>query len=416
MQKILIVFLILAVSGWCFADSTIPDRTATTTAADADEIPIYDASATSGRAITLANFWTWIWTSITSNDGTGSGLDADTLDGVEAAAFLTDAGTDNIDDTHINWGDGAGQVGHADVTALYGSGSCSGYLKSDGTCDTPGGTGDITSVGDCASGDCTAGIADNNVVQIDDADAADDDFAKFTASGLEGRSASEMRTDLGLATTDTPTFAGVTITASDNPSWVLDENDDADIYGVNDDVGEQYEISTDSTPSSNNIIAFDISDGDIHPIQGASLILTDNNTVSLDATADGMDDGEYNGITIEGMAHGETVGALKCVFLASDGKFDIADADAAGEFPALGLTVNGGDDTDAAIILTRGIVRDEDWTGLTVGGAVYLGDDGTGQITQTAPSTSGDCVQIVGWALSDSEIYFDFSRPYLEVE
>jgi hypothetical protein len=116
------------------------------------------------------------------------------------------------------------------------------------------------------------------------------------------------------------------------------------------------------------------------------------------------------------MAHGETVGALNCVFLASDSKFDIADADAAGEFPAFGLTVNGGDDTDAAIILVRGVVRDETWTGLTVGGAVYLGDAGAGAVTQTAPSTSGDCVQIVGWALSDSEVYFDFSRPYQEVE
>jgi hypothetical protein len=151
-------------------------------------------------------------------------------------------------------------------------------------------------------------------------------------------------------------------------------------------------------------------------LEAAARVLDDNESVTIDATPDGMADGAYNGITIGGINHGETVGAIKCVFLASDGKVDIADADAAGEFPAIGLTVNGGDDTDPAVILVRGVVRDEDWTGLTVGGFVYLGDDGTGQITQTAPSTSGDCVQIVGWALSDSEIYFDFSRPYQEVE
>ncbi len=32
--------------------------------------------------------------------------------------------------------------------------TCTGYLKSDGTCDTPSGAGDITDVGDCSSGAC----------------------------------------------------------------------------------------------------------------------------------------------------------------------------------------------------------------------------------------------------------------------
>lgn len=34
-------------------------------------------------------------------------------------------------------------------------------------------------------------------------------------------------------------------------------------------------------------------------------------------------------------------------------------ADGAGEFPAMGIVVAGGDDTDPAIILTRGVVRNE---------------------------------------------------------
>uniref|UniRef100_A0A6M3KN82 Putative tail protein n=1 Tax=viral metagenome TaxID=1070528 RepID=A0A6M3KN82_9ZZZZ len=42
----------------------------------------------------------------------------------------------------------------------------------------------------------TIGIADNNLVEIDHASVADDDYAKFTANGLEGRSASEVVTDL----------------------------------------------------------------------------------------------------------------------------------------------------------------------------------------------------------------------------
>jgi hypothetical protein len=40
------------------------------------------------------------------------------------------------------------------------------------------------------------GIADNNMVQIDHASVADNDYAKFTADGLEGRSYAEVISDI----------------------------------------------------------------------------------------------------------------------------------------------------------------------------------------------------------------------------
>ena len=43
----------------------------------------------------------------------------------------------------------------------------------------------------------TFGIANDNAVEIDDADAASGDFARFTSNGLEGRSASEVLSDIG---------------------------------------------------------------------------------------------------------------------------------------------------------------------------------------------------------------------------
>ena len=45
----------------------------------------------------------------------------------------------------------------------------------------------------------TFGLADSNAVQINSSTVADNDFAKFTASGLEGRDATEMRSDLNVA-------------------------------------------------------------------------------------------------------------------------------------------------------------------------------------------------------------------------
>jgi hypothetical protein len=44
----------------------------------------------------------------------------------------------------------------------------------------------------------TIGIANDNLLEVDDASAADNEYAKFTANGLEGRSYSEVRTDLGI--------------------------------------------------------------------------------------------------------------------------------------------------------------------------------------------------------------------------
>lgn len=42
------------------------------------------------------------------------------------------------------------------------------------------------------------GIADDNLLEVDDADAANTDYARFTANGLQGRDATEVKTDLGL--------------------------------------------------------------------------------------------------------------------------------------------------------------------------------------------------------------------------
>ncbi len=57
----------------------------------------------------------------------------------------------------------------------------------------------------------TFGIADTNAVKVDHDGVADDDYAKFTANGIEGRSAAEVKTDLSLnnvENTAVSTFAG----------------------------------------------------------------------------------------------------------------------------------------------------------------------------------------------------------------
>ena len=49
----------------------------------------------------------------------------------------------------------------------------------------------------------TFGISNTNAVKIDSSSVADDEYARFTANGLESRSVSEVASDIGAATDDT---------------------------------------------------------------------------------------------------------------------------------------------------------------------------------------------------------------------
>lgn len=70
----------------------------------------------------------------------------------------------------------------------------------------------------------TIGIANNNLLEVDDADAASTDYARFTANGLQGRDATEVKIDLGLVI-GTDILAEQTIGIADDN---LVEIDDAD--------------------------------------------------------------------------------------------------------------------------------------------------------------------------------------------
>ena len=58
------------------------------------------------------------------------------------------------------------------------------------------------------------GISDNNIVQIDHASATDDDYAKFTAAGLEGRSFAEVLADLSGAAAAAFSWNGQNLTST----------------------------------------------------------------------------------------------------------------------------------------------------------------------------------------------------------
>lgn len=128
--------------------------------------------------------------------------------------------------------------------------------------------------------------------------------------------------------------------------------------------------------------------------------------------AHGSDD-TYTGQTISGLNAGATIAQWEAVYLDSSSTWQLADANGSGTYPARGLAVAAYVNTNPAIILVHGTVRNDAWA-WTPGGTIYL--SGTaGALTQTAPSTSGDKVQQVGFALTADIIFVDFNSTYLTV-
>lgn len=97
------------------------------------------------------------------------------IDAGATPGYLGNANNDGVIRTAdpIIWNDGGD---YCQITLSYGS-----TLKKSGT----------------ALG-VNTGITDDKILQVDDADAADNDYAKFTTSGIEGRSYAEVRDDLAL--------------------------------------------------------------------------------------------------------------------------------------------------------------------------------------------------------------------------
>jgi hypothetical protein len=125
-------------------------------------------------------------------------------------------------------------------------------------------------------------------------------------------------------------------------------------------------------------------------------------------------DDTYEGHAITGRNAGATIAQWEAVFLASDGEWELADANGSGTFPCRGLAAAAYTAGNAAIVVDSGVVRNDAWA-WTVGGDIYLSTT-AGGLTQTAPSTSGDKIQKIGYALSADSIRVNIGQgTYLTV-
>lgn len=203
-----------------------------------------------------------------------------------------------------------------------------------------------TLVGRLTGGNISAvaiGIADNNILQVDDASAADNDYAKFTANGIEGVPYATVLSDIGAAPTASPTFTG-TITLADNCRIDL------------------------TLPTTDTYV-------------------TGNTT---DSFASG---------------YSSSVGDL--VFFGSSGKWLEVDADAVATCKGLmGIALEAKSDTQAMkVALPGSFVRLDAWN-WTVGATLYAGET-LGAMQEAIPKGADAIIKVVGFAVSADVIYFN---------
>lgn len=169
------------------------------------------------------------------------------------------------------------------------------------------------------------------------------------------------------------------------------------------------------------------SDGTGKGVQATGITVDDSDNVTIPGDVDatnlnvstvaisrtlGTDD-TYSGIVIADINGGATIAQWEAVYYSfSDGEWMLADANGTSTYPAQGLAVAATTNGAAATVLIQGFVRNDAWNWSA--GPIYLSAT-PGALTQTAPATSGDKVQVVGFAITADVAYFHFNQDYVEV-
>jgi hypothetical protein len=124
-------------------------------------------------------------------------------------------------------------------------------------------------------------------------------------------------------------------------------------------------------------------------------------------------------ITVDGTIIGDILiapMAVSCsvydlLYLSSTG-YNRSKGDADGTVPCVAMCIETG--TGSRQVLKKGYVRNNAWT-WTAGQLLYVSPGTAGLITSTLPSTTGNRVQIIGYAESATVIYFNPDYTFIQV-
>jgi hypothetical protein len=127
-------------------------------------------------------------------------------------------------------------------------------------------------------------------------------------------------------------------------------------------------------------------------------------------------DGAWSGVAETVTVDANSTGVGAALYEASDGHFEEADADAATTMPCTALALETG--TGSKKVLRYGYLYRTAWSWTKSGGfadALFVSTT-TGALTKTAPSTTGDQVQVVGSVHSANVVFFNGSANTTLIE
>tara|TARA_R110000824_G_scaffold210891_1_gene396752 strand:+ start:1378 stop:2169 length:792 start_codon:yes stop_codon:yes gene_type:complete len=246
-------------------------------------------------------------------------------------------------------------------------------------------------------------------------------------TALNAATESELLT-VGSTTTELDAEANLTFASN-----VLQIGASADIEPRLDLLNDENSVQIGIANGTNDMVAGS-ADGDlvINSVGDHNVLIAQNDTTELTINDSGVTvagnltlagnahfdstpgDNDLSGITATFTA-GQSLNRGDVVyFKASDSKLWKADADTAAEMPVVAMA--GADiSADAAgVFLFQGFLEDNGtFPTYTVGGTLYAPET-EGPPTQTAPSTTGDLVQVLGWAITSQLVYFNPSNDVIE--
>ena len=110
---------------------------------------------------------------------------------------------------------------------------------------------------------------------------------------------------------------------------------------------------------------------------------------------------------------GDTITQGNLLYWDANGHLVRADADAAASMPAVCFALNSTTSGHNALVLMQGWVYNSAWT-LAEGDEVFV-STAIGGLTVTAPSDSGDQVQVIGIGLTEDLLWFNPDYTVLEI-
>ena len=172
-----------------------------------------------------------------------------------------------------------------------------------------------------------------------------------------------------------------------------------------------------TTPASGYVSLYAKADGKLYSKDDAgaeSLVSGALSTFTIDAV--GLADAAYSGMIQAGTAGAILAVGDLCYFAVADSKWELTDADAeATAFGKLGICVQAAAEDAATTMLLWGSVRaDAAFPSFTIGAPVFV-DVTAGDVSNTAPSGSGDIVRVIGYGNTANELHFCPENSYLEL-